>query len=87
MLTDGIADAYRASVDRLGAISDISMLVGEKTGERGARPYLIETTAELPAVTGRATAIVRFLASLGRRRGYRYQNCQQTCRDYTDRHA
>jgi alpha-ketoglutaric semialdehyde dehydrogenase len=46
MLTDGIADAYRASVDRLGAISDITILVGEKTGERSARPYLIETTAE-----------------------------------------
>ncbi|MEM7351594.1 MAG: aldehyde dehydrogenase (NADP(+)) [Acidobacteriota bacterium] len=45
MLTDGIADTYAASAERLEAIPGVTQRFGQPTVGRSARPYLYETTA------------------------------------------
>jgi len=47
MLTDNIADCYRSGIDQLSTINGVSILLGEKTDGRSARPYVIETTADV----------------------------------------
>lgn len=46
MLTDGIADAYRAGAARIQKADGISELVGSASPGRSASPYLFETTGK-----------------------------------------
>ncbi|KQZ13469.1 2,5-dioxovalerate dehydrogenase [Mesorhizobium sp. Root554] len=46
MLTDGIADAYRAGVSRMQNTGKVAELVGTGTNTRAASPYLFETDGD-----------------------------------------
>jgi alpha-ketoglutaric semialdehyde dehydrogenase len=46
MLTDGIADAYRAGAQRMESAAGVTELVGTACNTRSAAPYLFETTGE-----------------------------------------
>jgi len=46
MLTDGIADAYRAGASRIEQVDGIEALIGTACSDRRAAPYLFATTAE-----------------------------------------
>ncbi len=45
MLTDGIANSFRASAERLDAMGGVTKLFGEPAEGRAATPYLYQTTA------------------------------------------
>jgi NADP-dependent aldehyde dehydrogenase len=46
MLTDGIADAYRAGQARIAHISGVDQILGRADAGRTASPYLFETTGD-----------------------------------------